>query len=110
MRLRWLGGGALGLPPGRRGGFVWAFPALAAVGCPSCYGLERAGAGLIVEQGMAAAARQHLRGDADAAFAVVEAWFGSAADRPVLLACMTEACDRRLGNAAPGPRPTPCRS
>jgi hypothetical protein len=75
----------------------FALPALAAYTCPGCYGLERVSPTLYVEAAMPAPDRARLRETIAAAEARVAAFYGSFGERPTLLACMTEACDRRLG-------------
>lgn len=72
-------------------------PPLAAAVCPACYGLQRAGPGLIVETDMPAAARARLAGDAAAARDTVRAFYGAFDDAPLLIACATAACEHRLG-------------
>lgn len=94
---RWLGAGALGLVLAGGMAFFWALPALAAVGCPSCYGLEPAAPGVPVERAMPEEGRRRLLADAGDAAAAVALWFGETGTSPVLLACVTEDCDRRLG-------------
>jgi hypothetical protein len=72
-------------------------PALAAYTCPSCYGLERVTPTLYVEAAMPAPDRAALQDTIAAAEAGVAAFYGTFGERPTLLACMTEDCDRRLG-------------
>ena len=72
-------------------------PALAAYTCPACYGLERVSPTLYVEAAMPAPDRAKLQETIATAEARVAAFYSSFGERPTLLACMTEACDRRIG-------------
>ena len=74
-------------------------PALAAYACPACYGLERVTSTLYVEAAMPAQDRAKLQDTIVAAEARVAGFYGSFEGHPTLLACMTEACDRKLGGA-----------
>lgn len=76
---------------------AYAYPAIAATICPGCYGMERLAPNLVVESGMPAATRDQLKTDVEAAEARVQLFYGTFARRPVLVACSTEECDRRLG-------------
>jgi hypothetical protein len=83
---------ALALLAGLRG-----YPALAAALCPPCFGLERAAPELYVERGMPPADRARLMADHAAAKAHLAAVFHDAGPRALLLACVTDTCNRRLG-------------
>jgi hypothetical protein len=72
-------------------------PALAAYACPACYGLDRVTATLYVEAAMPAPDRAKLLAAIAAAEARIANFYGSFEARPILLACMTEACDHKLG-------------
>ncbi|WP_454915122.1 hypothetical protein [Xanthobacter sediminis] len=76
---------------------VFVAPPLAAAVCPACYGLERAAPGLIVDKAMPPAARERLAGDAAAAGDTVRAFYGAFDHAPLLIACASDACERRLG-------------
>ncbi|EEW25679.1 hypothetical protein [Rhodobacter ferrooxidans] len=76
---------------------VRAYPALTAAVCPGCYGLQRAAPGLYVERSMTPEDRARLIADVTAARAHLGAVFHDAGPRARLLACATEACNRRLG-------------
>jgi hypothetical protein len=76
---------------------VYAYPALAAVGCPSCFGMEYAGPRLVADRGMSASMRGAVLEDAEAAASVVRGFYGDFGRRPFLVACSTEDCDRRIG-------------
>ncbi len=79
------------------GGATLACPAMAAYACPRCYGLVPVSPGLYVEAAMPLADRTALRATIAGAEAQVAAFYGSFDRRPTVLACATEACDRRLG-------------
>ncbi len=99
-KLRWLRGigiAAAALVALGMASVPFVAPALAAYACPSCYGLERVTPTLYTEAAMPAPERARLRDAIAAAEARVAAFYGSSGERPVLLACMTEACGRRLG-------------
>ncbi len=72
-------------------------PALAAYACPACYGLERVTSTLYVEAAMPEQDRATLRDTIAGAQAQVAGFYGSFEGHPTLLACATEACDRKLG-------------
>jgi hypothetical protein len=72
-------------------------PAVAATVCPSCYGLERISATLIVDRDMSADLRGRILDDAATAAARVRAFYGEFPIAPTVLACSTQGCDRRLG-------------
>lgn len=76
---------------------AYAYPAIAATVCPSCYGMERLTPNLLVENGMPTTTRDQLRIDAEVAEAKVRLFYGSFSRRPILVACSTDECDRRLG-------------
>jgi hypothetical protein len=59
--------------------------------------MERLTPNLVVESGMPAATRDQLRSDAEAAEAKVRLFYGVFARYPILVACSTDECDRRLG-------------
>ncbi len=99
-KLRWLrriGIAAVALVTLGVASVPFVVPALAAYTCPSCYGLERVTPALYAEAAMPAPERAKLQETIAAAESRVAAFYGSFGERPTLLACMTEACDRRLG-------------
>lgn len=59
--------------------------------------MERLTPNLVVDSGMSPATRDQLKSDAEAAEAKVRLFYDVFARRPVLVACSTEYCDRRLG-------------
>ncbi len=76
---------------------AYAYPIAVAVVCPSCYGMEYAGQRIVVDTAMPAGMRVELSGDADIAASTVGAFYGAFPRQPYLVACSTEACDRRMG-------------
>lgn len=76
---------------------TYAYPALAAVGCPSCFGMEYAGSRLLVDTEMPGQMRGAVLRDAEAAASAASAFYGEFSHRPFLVACSTEECDRRIG-------------
>ena len=72
-------------------------PAVAAYACPSCYGLQRVTGSLIVDPAMSVEDRTKLQEIVARAAVQVADFYGSFAQQPILLACATEECDRRLG-------------
>jgi hypothetical protein len=76
---------------------VFFLPAVAAYACPSCYGLERVTGSLFVDPAMAVEDRRMLQETAARAAAQVANFYGSFDKQPILLACASEDCDRRLG-------------
>ena len=78
--------GALGL----------AEPAIAALGCPGCYGFERLAGRLYVDPAMPAETRATLRRAMGEAPDRLARFYGGSASAPVVLACSDEACQRRI--------------
>lgn len=76
---------------------AYLYPALAAAACPGCYGLERIAPGLLVESDMPAGVQERLKVDVSNSEAVVRAYFGGFGGHPLIIACASEECDRRLG-------------
>ena len=72
-------------------------PAVAAYGCPHCYGLERLTDRIYVEREMSVADRAALQDIVGRAAKRVEVFYGSFDRAPVLLVCGTSACDRKTG-------------
>ena len=75
--------------------FVW--PAVAAYACPSCYGLERITGSLFVDPAMSVEDRRMLQETVARAAAQVASFYRSFDRQPILLACASEDCDRKLG-------------
>jgi hypothetical protein len=73
-------------------------PAAAAYACPRCYGLTEAAPGIYVEARSSEAERARLVDRVAAAEGRVAAFYAKRlATRPTILACVSRACDRRLG-------------
>ncbi len=70
---------------------------MAAYACPTCYGLQSVTSKLWVEAAMPAADRTMLRETVARAAQQVATFYGSFDREPTVMACETEACDRRLG-------------
>ena len=85
------------------GTLVLTQPAIAALGCPACFGFEHLAGRVHVDPHMPGEARAMLlRADADATTRLVS-FFGGASADPVILACSDEDCQRRIdGGAARG--------
>jgi len=75
---------------------VHAYPAVGVAIWPSVYGMEYAGSHIIVDKAMPAQTRADLLRDAEAATAVVRTFYGAFHRQPILVACSTEACARKL--------------
>ncbi|PTV94788.1 hypothetical protein C8J27_10656 [Rhodobacter aestuarii] len=73
------------------------FPALRGALCPSCYGLEQVSSELFVEAEMPLHARLALLREVAQARGQIEAALGPARAHLRILACQSDACDRRLG-------------
>jgi len=76
---------------------VLVWPAVAAYLCPSCYGLERVTDSLFVEPAMSVEDRRMLQETVARAAGQVASFYGSIDRQPILLACASEDCDRKLG-------------
>ena len=77
--------------------FAFTYPVLAAVACPPCFGLERAGIRLIVDKDMPEAMRRQLAGSVQEAGGVVRAFYGVSTREAYVVACHDKPCDMRLG-------------
>lgn len=73
------------------------YPAMAAYGCPACFGLVRLDDRIFVDEETPSGQRAEIEADYAAAVQRVARFYGSFAHRPVVLACSTAQCDRRLG-------------
>ena len=78
-------------------------PAIAAFGCPKCFGFERVAGHIYVDPHMGGETRAMLlRADADATRRLTPL-FGSTSTDPVILACSDEDCQHRIaGGGARG--------
>lgn len=79
------------------GSTPFLYPALAAAVCPSCYDMERIAPGVVVSRDMDAERRLDVMRDVEASREIARAWFRRPEAWATVLACATEACDRRLG-------------
>jgi len=71
-------------------------PAIAALGCPKCFGFERLAGRIYVDPRMAGETRTMLlRANTDATCRL-NPLFGSTSTDPVILACSDEDCQRRI--------------
>lgn len=70
----------------------------ARMGFPKASGLDEVDRGLYVEPSMTADQRQALLERIDVGRAAVVAFFGEVTTTPYVVACLTEACDRRFGS------------
>lgn len=71
-------------------------PAVAALGCPECFGFEHLAGRIYVDPGMANETRAMLlRADADATRRIAPL-FGGTSTNPVIIACSDENCQRRI--------------
>jgi len=88
--VKWSGAAALGLLLAAIISIPFIMPAVAAYGCPTCYGLEKAAADLYVERGIKAEDRKGLGALLNAAKAKVEAFYGSVESFPTILVCQNQ--------------------
>lgn len=80
----------------------FAFPAIAAAGCPTCYGFTDQGGGLFVESGAPSQDVDATRTTIEAARARVLSFYGDLESGPRILLCRSEACYQPLGGASRG--------
>jgi hypothetical protein len=83
-------------------GVALAYPAAAAVACPSCYGFTSLGGNLYVEKSMSDAERRQSQIYVDAAHAKVAAFYGSLHGDPRILICATAGCYGKMGGGSRG--------
>lgn len=76
---------------------VIAFPSVAAVTCPGCYGLERLRPGLYVEPGLPRHQRRRVIEVVERAGERVGDFYGGRRSSPDVLVCLSEDCYRRIG-------------
>jgi hypothetical protein len=76
---------------------AWMQPAIAALACPMCFGMERLSGNVFVENAMSEPERMHLLAIMAKGEKMVADFYGELHENPVVLACATEACSRRLG-------------
>jgi len=73
------------------------YPAVAAYSCPACFGFVRVNDRIFVNAEMTEVQRAGIEADYAIAVQRVGQFYRSFAHRPVVLACSTAKCDRRLG-------------
>jgi hypothetical protein len=95
-RLRWALGGIVVVLLAV-GGFVLAYPSVAATTCPGCYGLTRVGDDMYSERGLTAAQKDQLAALTVDARRRVETFYGDRKSEPRLVACFTDDCYARIG-------------
>ncbi|MXN76577.1 hypothetical protein GR157_17800 [Burkholderia sp. 4701] len=79
-------------------GFVaCGYPAITAAICTACYGMEHAAPRLIVDRDMSPQMRDTLSTNAKEAESLVRAFYGTFDLAPIIVACSTDECDRRMG-------------
>ncbi|TWF78838.1 hypothetical protein FHX44_114762 [Pseudonocardia hierapolitana] len=78
-------------------GVVVAFPSVAAITCPGCYGLEQERPGLYVEPGLTAVQHREVIHAVDEGTQRVKEYFGDLRSEPDVLVCLTEECYTRIG-------------
>ncbi|MEV0230576.1 hypothetical protein [Nonomuraea sp. NPDC050786] len=76
---------------------VIAFPSVAAVTCPGCYGLERLQPGVYAEPGLPQARRRQVSEVVEQANKRVRDFFGGRVGSPDVLVCLSDDCYRRIG-------------
>jgi hypothetical protein len=83
-------------------GVALAYPAAAAVACPSCYGFTSLGGNLYVEKTMPHAERQQAQDYVDKARKSVAAFYGGLEGNPRILVCATAGCYGKMGGGSRG--------
>lgn len=83
-------------------GLMLAFPAAAAVACPSCYGFAQDKDGIFVERSTTQDQRRADEDVVDAARARVRGFYGTLMSHPRILLCSTEGCYARFGGRSRG--------
>jgi hypothetical protein len=75
---------------------IFAYPATAAIACPQCFGFASAGDGLFVDRGMDAETRSSASAVVEQARQNVGEFYGGLKSHPLVFACATPECYRRL--------------
>ncbi len=78
-------------------GTIFAFPAVAALACPACYGFDRLDSNIFVERGMPAEHRARVTNMLTEAHQRVTTFYGSFNSHPRILVCSTETCYSHIG-------------
>lgn len=77
---------------------VWAQPALAAFACPRCFGFERLQDSIYVDPAMTQAERIRLGEVISEGQARAAHYLGALHEHPVILACASPECSKRIGD------------
>lgn len=93
----WFAGGPLVLLVVAVVVLTYAYPSVAATTCPRCFSMEELRSGLYVEGGLTAAQRDRMISVQDQAAQRVASFYGGRESDPLLLACFTDDCYRRIG-------------
>jgi hypothetical protein len=76
---------------------IIAFPAIAALPCPECYGLDQIEANVFVDHNMSSEERTRLVDVLAEARRRVRGFFGGYESNPRILVCSTDTCYRHIG-------------
>jgi hypothetical protein len=76
---------------------AWSYPAIGAAACARCYGMEWLEGGIVVDAAMPQPLRSALLQGAAQAQITVGTFFDGFDRVPIVVACSTDTCDRRLG-------------
>jgi len=76
---------------------AWMQPAIAALACPTCFGMERLSGEVFVDSVMSAQERARLLAMMAEGDQKVAGFYGELRENPVVIACASEVCSRRLG-------------
>lgn len=76
---------------------VVRWPAVAAVACPECYGMQPLAADVYVERDLPPAERERIARVVAVARQRISAFYGPATSDPRILVCTTPSCYRRIG-------------
>lgn len=81
-------------------GFIFSVqPTLAALACPTCFGFERFSDRVYVDPMMTKPMREKLTQSLQDGTTRVAAYYGGLRASPIVLACATESCWKRLGGS-----------
>lgn len=94
--LRWLGLGALAALTLTFAALVFAYPAAASIACPRCFGFQPMGGGLYVDRDMPVETRSSAEAIVEQARQNVAEFYGGLKAHPLVFACSTAECYRRL--------------
>ncbi|WP_285680173.1 hypothetical protein [Actinoplanes sp. NBRC 103695] len=93
----WLAGGPIVLLVVAVVVLAFGYPSVAATACPRCFAMEELRPGLFVEGGLSAAQRDQMIAVQERAGERVAKFYGGRVSDPLLLACFTDDCYRRIG-------------